>query len=379
MATGGRRSGRILIIIAVVLVVILGVVAFLFRDPLMAQFNPPAPAQTVSAPAVETVDIVILVQPVPMGGIITKDMVTLFPYPKDKAPEGFFYNDVNAVIGKRARLPLQASIALTTGLLSDAPIGSFVSAQIPPGYVAISIPIDILSAVSWALMPGDHVSVLVALMVVDLDPGFQTKLPNNTGDVQAFCLDKDGNPLTNTTTGEPILCQKTIKISPNTVGRTELEPTINQPIYVQPSAADLTGLQRPRIISQMLISDATVLGLGDMSAIVKAAGESSNPAPAPTPVPGATPTPPPPAPDKITLVVSPQDAVTLNYVMLNQGAKLNLVLRSSQDTKQTKTEAVTLQFLMDQYNIPLPGKLPYGLEPRVDKLDLNSSSLVPAK
>jgi Flp pilus assembly protein CpaB len=376
MATGGRRSGRILIVVAVILVVILGVVAFLFRDQLMAQFNPPAPAQTLVAPAVETVDIVILVQPVPMGGIITKDMVTLFPYPKEKAPEGFFYKDVNEVIGKRARLPLQASIALTTGLLSDVSIGSFVSAQIPPGYVAISIPIDILSAVSWALTPGDHVSVLAALAVIDLDPGFQSELPNKTADVLAFCLDKDGNPMKNITTGEPVLCQKTIKISSGTVGRTELEPTINQPIYIIASEAH----QRPRIVSQMLISDATVLGLGDLSAIVKAASEgtSANPTPAPTPAPNATAAPAPPVIDKITLVVSPQDAVTLNYVLqyLNQGAKLNLVLRSSQDTKQTKTEAVTLQFLMDQYNIPLPSKLPYGLEPSVN---LNSASPVPAK
>ena len=70
----------------------------------------------------------------------------------------------------------------------------------------------------------------------------------------------------------------------------------------------------------------------------------------------------------MTLIVSPQDAVTLNYVMLNAGAKLNLVLRSASDTKQIKTEAVTLQFLMDQYNIPVPAKLPYGMEPRVDVL-----------
>lgn len=377
MATGGRRSGRILIVVAVILVVILAVVAFLFRDQLMAQFNPPAPVQTVTAPAVETVDIVILVQPVPMGGIITKDMVTLFPYPKDKAPEGFFYQDVNQVIGKRARLPLQASIALTTGLLSDAPIGSFVSAQIPPGYVAISIPIDMLSAVSWALTPGDHVSVIVALMVVDLDPSFQSALPNKVGTVTGICLKPDGSVLYDLTTNKPVVdCPKTINIQPS-IGRTELEPTINQPVYVIPSEP----LQRPRIVSQMLISDATVLGLGDMSAIVKAAAEgtSTNPTPAPTPVPGATPTPAPPAPDKITLVVSPQDAVTLNYVMLNKGAKLNLVLRSSQDAAQNKTEAVTLQFLMDQYNIPLPSKLPFGLEPRADTLDLNNSNFVPAK
>src|SRR5450759_4213466 len=255
MATGGRRSGRILIIIAVVLVVILGVVAFLFRDPLMAQFNPPAPAQTLAAPAVETMDIVILVQPVSMGGIITKDMVTLFPFPKDKAPEGFYYNDVNAVIGKRARYPLQATMPLTTGLLSDSPIGSFVSAQIPPGYVAISIPIDILSAVSWALTPGDHVSVLAALAVVDLDPNFQSALPNKVGNVTGICLKPDGTVITDATTNKPYFdCPKTINIQPS-IGRTELEPTINQPVYIVGSEA-----QRPRIVSQMLISDATVLG-----------------------------------------------------------------------------------------------------------------------
>ncbi len=365
MATGGRKSGRVLIVVAVLILVILGAVAFLFRDQLMAQLNPAPPAaQATSAPAVETVDIVILVQPVPMGGTITKDMVTLFPYPKDKAPEGFFFNDVSQVIGKRARLPLQASIALTTGLLSDAPVGSFASAQIPPGYVAISIPIDMLSAVSWALTPGDHVSVLVSLMVADLDQNFQSELPNKVGKVESFCIGPDGQFLRDTATGAIVMCPKTITIDPATVGRTELEPTINQPVYLEPSEP-----QRPRIVSQMLVSDATVLGLGDLSTIVKAAAEGNLAGSSPTPVPNTTPTPAPVI-DKITLIVSPQDAVTINYIMLNQGAKINLVLRSAQDAKQTKTEAVTLQFLMDQYSIPLPSKLPYGLQPAETQLQI---------
>ena len=92
-------------------------------------------------------------------------------------------------------------------------------------------------------------------------------------------------------------------------------------------------------------------------------------APTPTPVPAggqATPVPvatqAPQEPNQITLVVTPQDAVTLNYIMLNlKGASLNLVLRSAGDTKPISAEAVTLQFLMDQYNIPFPSKLPYGL------------------
>jgi pilus assembly protein CpaB len=32
------------------------------------------------------------------------------------------------------------------------------------------------------------------------------------------------------------------------------------------------------------------------------------------------------------------------------------------------TEAVTLQFLLEQYNIPIPVKLPYATEPRLDEI-----------
>ena len=371
MATGGRRSGRILIVIAILLVVVLAVVAFVFKDQLIPQLNPQQAAAPTAAPAVQTVDIVILVQPVPIGGVITKDMVSLFPYPKDKAPEGFFFQNVNDVIGKRARLPLQASIALTTGLLSDSAVGSYMSAQIPPGYVAISIPIDSLTAVSWALQPGDHVSVLVALMVEDLDSSFQTSLPNNAGVLKGICRDSSGQPIMDKTTNLPLLCQMTLSVtggpSGTAIGRTELEATVNQPIYVEPSEP-----QRPRIVSQTLVSDATVLGLGDLSILSKGPDAVVS-APVGTPVPGATATPVPVV-DKITLVVTPQDALALNYVLLNKGAKLNLVMRSGQDTKQVKTEAVTLQFLMDQYSIPLPSKLPYGLQPSVNSLNFNSSS-----
>ena len=70
-------------------------------------------------------------------------------------------------------------------------------------------------------------------------------------------------------------------------------------------------------------------------------------------------------PDVITLIVSNQDAITLNYLML-AGANLNLVLRSAGDTELKNTEAVTLQFILDQYQIPNPAKLPYGMQPRMD-------------
>ena len=38
------------------------------------------------------------------------------------------------------------------------------------------------------------------------------------------------------------------------------------------------------------------------------------------------------------------------------------------DLSRLATEAATLQFLLSQYNIPVPAKLPYALEPRLDVL-----------
>jgi pilus assembly protein CpaB len=79
----------------------------------------------------------------------------------------------------------------------------------------------------------------------------------------------------------------------------------------------------------------------------------------------------PKPPDVITLIVTPQDAVTLNYLLALApygSAQLTLALRSAGDDTLIQTEAATLDFLLKQYNIPIPVKLPYGIEPRVDEL-----------
>ena len=108
----------------------------------------------------------------------------------------------------------------------------------------------------------------------------------------------------------------------------------------------------------------------------KTALEATAPAPTATLEPGAeapppaaapTPTPLPAPPDVLTLIVSPQDAVTLNY-LIYAGAELTLALRNPKDTQANGTEAVTLSYLLDQYNIPIPVKLPYGFEPAVTEL-----------
>jgi hypothetical protein len=69
----------------------------------------------------------------------------------------------------------------------------------------------------------------------------------------------------------------------------------------------------------------------------------------------------------VTLIVTPQDAMVLKYAE-EVGASVDLVLRSAEDTGEITTEAVTLQYIFDRFDIELPPKLPYGVTPSLKSL-----------
>ena len=73
------------------------------------------------------------------------------------------------------------------------------------------------------------------------------------------------------------------------------------------------------------------------------------------------------SPDIITLMVTPQDSISLNYFVYS-GATLSMSLRNPNDTSRFAAESATLTSLLTQYNIALPSKLPYATQPRVDVL-----------
>jgi Flp pilus assembly protein CpaB len=109
----------------------------------------------------------------------------------------------------------------------------------------------------------------------------------------------------------------------------------------------------------MILQDIQVLHvgtftLGDSSTQQQAAAAPQNGQAAPTPTP-------PPTPTIITLIVTPQDAVALTY-LINSGTQFTLVLRAPDDKSRVETEAATLQYLLSQYAIPVPAKLPYVMD-----------------
>jgi pilus assembly protein CpaB len=110
----------------------------------------------------------------------------------------------------------------------------------------------------------------------------------------------------------------------------------------------------------MLLQDVIVLKLGNFPLVAATATDPQNQDPNAQP-------PAPAAPDIVTLVVTPQDSITLSYLMYSD-AQLSLTLRNPSDQSRVASEASTLQFLLSQYNIPVPAKLPYSMQPALTTL-----------
>lgn len=382
------RRGRIFFYLA--FIIILGLVAVYL---VMQRSQTPTSLGTPGAeptPAVQLVNVVVATQRIPRGSVLTDQVVSVVPIPQDLFIQGMF-SDVNQVMGRLAKFDLDAGIPLTQGMLVDSAeqlstTGSNAALSIPRGMVAVSIPISRLSSVSFAPQAGDHVNVMATMLFVDLDEEFQSILPNRsmsvispgTGTLQGGTQSQSQTQVG--AQGQPQLQnqnqgQNTLNVESSTTtsivggggapfGRAVVDEVLGQTFYQVPQEA-----QRPRLVSQALLQDVVVLRMGNFPL------EGTGPKPTPTPSPEGVQPPAgqqtvvvePEKPDVITLIVSPQDAITLNYLVYS-GAQLTLALRPAGDDTRVQTEAVTLQFLLNQYNIPVPGKLPYGLEPRLDKL-----------
>lgn len=293
------------------------------------------------------VDLVIAVQELPRGIIIPPNAVAIRPWPQDAAPFNGVSN-LEDVIGKRARTDIFREQPILSNMVVEdltgaAHVGSDAAAVLPDGLRAVSIPVDRLTSIAYAPQDGDRVDLIISLLFVDVDEAFQSIVPNK---ITLFRISDEG-----------------IQLLEGIEGR--VDSTSLGPVIVGPSER-----QRPRLVSQMTIQDALIIHMGNFPIDGRFIGVP----PTPTPVPvegqegqGGTPPPPtptPPRPDIVTLGVTPQEAVVLTW-LIEAKVPVTLALRSASDTARTATTEVTLDYMMGQYGITLPGKRPFTIEPAI--------------
>lgn len=354
---------RVFLIIAILIVLVAVVVVLVLpqlnnnqpqatqvaQGDTVVETQPPTEPPTTPLPTptpIIFVDIVIAVQELPRGIVIPPNAVAVRPWPQDAAPFNAVGN-VDDVIGKRARTDIFREQPILSNMVVEdltgvAHVGSDASAVLPNGLVAVALPIDRLTSVAYAPQDGDRVDLIISMLFVDIDEAFQTITPNT---ITLFKITDEGITL----------------LSP-IAGR--VDSTSLGPVIVGPSER-----QRPRLVTQRTIQDALVVHVGNFPPDGRFIGVPPTPTPVPvegeqdngTPPP---PTPTPPRPDIITLGVTPQEAVVLTW-FIEAHVPVTLALRSAQDTSRTNTAEVTLDYIMGQYGITLPGKRPFTIEPAI--------------
>jgi pilus assembly protein CpaB len=335
------RRARTLILLLLVLVIFLALAYLGIRA--FQQFAAPR-AQTPTS-----VQIFIAGQSIPQGGKITEDALTTLSIPADKVNAvEFTVEEKPQLVNRVAKFPIDQGVVITSSMVAEssqavAIAGPQWAALIPQGMTAASIPASRLLLDAYGINDGAHVNLNACFLFVDVDPSFQSITPNLTATLTATGFPKDALPILTLGVGGAAGPQ----------GRLELDPSLQQPFYYIPAEP-----QRPRTVCQTILQDVVVLKLGNFPLTTATAAQQQA-----QPQQGA-----PQAPDIVTLIVSPQDAVTLSY-MIFTNAKMTMTLRNPSDPSRLATEAATLQFLLSQYNIPVPAKLPYAMQPVINELN----------
>ena len=346
------RRGRTLIILAVILLIVL-VVAGVALPRILTMLQPATPTVTVY-------QVYYALQNISQGTLITEELLGTYTLPETSVADVMFtVQEVSSLVGQKAKNTIDQGSIITTGDVVSPDTG--LDAGGPPwasiiaaSKNAITIPISRLASVGFGVADGAHVNVIACMLMVDVDPSYQGILPNHVAVAQAPAnLPPDGMPgisLGVKTQGDPPY-----------QGRTEVESAFQLPIYIIPSEP-----QRPRPVCQMIMQNVAVLRLGNFE--LNPSATTANQA-TPTPQPGQPQAASQIAPDIVTLIVAPQEAVILTY-MVYTNIPIYLTLRNSGDTSRQVTESATLQFLLSQLNITVPVKLAYSVTPRVDTLAL---------
>jgi hypothetical protein len=358
------RRGRVLVLVAL-LVLGLALAGYLFLT--LGSDGDGEVVEPAVTPEVRDANIVIAAQDIPRGAVIPADGVIISPFPSDMlvTGDGGMLTDIGQVVGRRARMEIARGVPITANMLTEQAgdllgVGSDAAIAIEPGFTAIAIPISRLSSVAYAIRAGDEVDVLASLLVVDLDAEFQSLLPDKS--VILVGIDR---PLTGQVCDmvDPSTGACILTAGPLPLGRSETDVSTGELLYLNPSEK-----QRPRLVTQRLIEKATVLNVGTFPLQDEVYQPTYvSPEEGGQPVEQTTITPVVKPPDIITLIVRPQEALALNYA-IKAGIDLVFTLRGPDDFSQTETSSVSLEYLFNNYNITIPSKPAYGLQPRLDEI-----------
>ncbi len=338
----------LIILAVVILVVILGGGG---AEP--EQATPPVVAGATTVPGVEPtatvdpnirmVEVVVSLQTVPRGWLMTEAELTTDMRPASDVTSNMILS-VEDAVGLYARHEIYQGETLTVDGLSRDPTLEGTenfgpSSLIPPGWVALAVPMDRLNSIAYAYLPGDTVDIMLSFTLNQLDEEFQTLLANSA----TFSLQQSTTTEAGTQTTSNIFV-----IDP--YGRFETLPN-GDLAHIAPS----DSVQRPVPVS-VILQNARIIQVGEYYPPVPPIPPTPTPDPnEPTPTPGGgpppTPTPPPPA--VVLVALPPQQQLFLKYAV-ETTADIDFALRSTSDGQLYSVQQVDAAYLLEQFGIVVP-------------------------
>ncbi|HEY85679.1 MAG TPA: hypothetical protein G4N96_11290 [Chloroflexi bacterium] len=335
----GRRLFIVIgIILAILAVAAVGIVLYT-RTSAPAE---PAPQEgAVVQPTEEPmVEVIVAVQPIPRGGKFVQGSLGRTSYPAVSVPPSAIKSETET-IGKIASSEIVQGQIIVQELLREETLAFTNEAafDVPPGHVMVAFPINQQSSVAYAIQPGDVVDVLMTFSLVDLDPDFQTILPNKF----SFLLESGE--------GE----NSSVSLSAEIDNGRLVVRDDKYPGYEFPRED-----QRPRRVALLTVQKAKVIKVGDWLGQGQAGAAEAAPAEE------GVPTPTPTRPNVVSLAVMPHDALVLLWARQSR-IYMELAMRAAGDEDADHTiEAVSLQYMLTRFNIAVPPKASFGIDKSQD-------------
>lgn len=306
----------------------------------------------------DTIGVVVSLQTVPRGHVMTEDILAIDRRPLDSVDSNVI-TDTRDVVGMYVRTDIYQGQTLTRDKLTSD-ITQIVSSQygpsslIPPGFVAQGIPLSTfrldpngsITSVGYGISEGDYVDIMLLFDMRMIDEEFQTLLPN---ELALFVLVEVEDS------------EERVFLEVDPYGRFEELPT-NDTVHIRPRE-----FQRPYVVG-MIIQNAKVIQMGKYTLPVPAASFIATPTATPgvegeaTPLPEfVIPTATPEPPDVIVVALQPQQQLLLRYA-LEVGADIDFALRGINDGQLYAVENVDLNFLLQRFDIEIPPDFGYTLD-----------------
>ncbi len=352
----GRRLIAILVGVVGLLILAVVVLSVILQDgdsseevaqatlPAGVEATTPEPGVTPTAtvdPNIRMVEVVVSLQTVPRGWQMTEAELTTDKRPESDVTSNMLVN-VEDAIGLYARNEIYQGETLTIDSLVRDPtlvgVENFgPSSLIPPGWVAMAVPMDRLNSVAYGYLPGDTVDIMLSFTLSSLDQEFQTLLFNSA----TFFLQQSGEEGVETASNIFVV---------DPYGRFETFPT-GDLAHIGPS----DNIQRPVPVS-VILQNARIVQVGEYYPPIPAYPPTPTPDPdEPTPTPGGgpPPTPTPPPPEVVLIALPPQQQLFLKYAV-ETTADIDFALRSTNDGQLYSVQQVDAVYLLEQFGITIP-------------------------